>query len=84
MALIAASNGASSSATMAEAQRLQADAAEAMNTLRRKEAEFAIREQMLNPILSAAEHDREAALSLRKQAENILLNAQVCFPALTL
>jgi hypothetical protein len=58
--------------TLAEARRQQAEAAESLQVLRREEAAFAARQSMMEPLLTAAEQDREAARAMRREAQMIV------------
>ena len=57
---------------MSEAKCLQAEVNEGFHRLRQEEAEFGVRQKMLEPVLSAAEKDRESAQAMKREAQNQL------------
>ena len=72
MSLKAAEQNSVAESMLAEAKRVQAETNEETNILRRAEAEFAVRAKMLEPTLTAAEQDREAAKAIKRDAQTFL------------
>lgn len=66
-----AESKAAADAHMAEAKRLSAETNEALQLLRRQEAEFSIRQKMMEPLINAAEHDRDSARSIKRDAQQL-------------
>jgi hypothetical protein len=76
LSLLAAESKASAENQLMESRRVQAETAESLRLLRQKEAELAVRQQMIEPLIQSAEQDREAAKSLRRDAHNICAQAE--------
>jgi hypothetical protein len=70
--IVSAESAAVADRTLAEARRQQAETAEALQVLRREEAAFAARQSMMEPLLTAAEQDREAARAMRREAQMLV------------
>ena len=67
-AIETAESKAAADALMAEAKRLSAETNEALRLLHRQEAEFSVRQKMIEPLIVAAEHDRDSARAIKRDS----------------